>query len=109
MELRRQECHVFRHSDRPNANLAHVEPQAGAVGDNNFLVVHQLELVTRIHSTLFYSSLVMDGAHKGGGELEEGAPGSKPVGHVKEALVSLAASGSVGLGQDVLLEDGVKS
>ena len=105
MGVRGHQAHVISNTNGPHAGLSHVEAQASSVGDYELLIVDQLELVTRVDPTLLNSSLVVYGAHEGGGELEEGASGSQPVGHVEQALVSLVTSSRVGLGEDVLLQN----
>jgi hypothetical protein len=104
MGVRGHQAHVISDTNGSHTGLSHVEAQASIVGDNEFLIVGQLELVTRVDPALLYSSLVLYGAHEGGGELEEGAPGSQPVGHVEQALVSLVASSRVGFRENVLLQ-----
>ena len=58
-------------------------------------VVAKFINLVRVDPTLLNSSLVVYGAHEGGGELEEGASGSQPVGHVEQALVSLEPAAAV--------------
>ena len=82
--------------------------KARGLGGDQFFCVDNLELVTRVNSTLFNTSSIMDWAHQGGGELEEGAAGGQPVGQVQQAGISLVTSSSIDTSNDMLLEDGVK-
>ena len=109
MGVRGHQAHIISNTNGANTGLTHVEAKASIVGGYQLLIIDQLELVTRVHSTLLNSSPVMYGAHEGGGELEKGPPGSQPVGHVEETLVSLVPSSSVGFRDDMLLEYRIES
>merc|ERR1719470_387005 len=86
---------IISKANGASIDTSHVKSKASRLGGDQLFSVDYLELVTRVNSTLFHSSPIMDRAHQGGGELQVGTPGGQPVGKVQQAGISLVASSSI--------------
>ena len=98
-----EEGHIIGEPNGGNTDATHVESKTKRLGGDQLLCIDNLKLISRIHSTLFNSSPIMDWPHQVGGEREEGASEGQSVGKVQQAGISLVASSSIGANYDVLL------
>ena len=100
-----EEGHIIGEPNGGNTYATHVESKTKRLGGDQLLCVDSLELITRIHSTLFHSSPIMDWPHQVGGEREEDASGGQSVGKVQQAGISLVASSSICTSNDKLFQN----